>query len=288
MSSLVDIAGDAPGNLATIEKDLAESVAASASNTNSEKAPDKAGTDTTSANLPEKLRGKTLEDIASMYVNLESTYGRMANDLGQQRKLTDRLLDLKRAEDLGKQTPQAADVKTSDLLERPTETLEKFASQRERSLKDTYDQRIAQLEGSLAQQRFEQKHSDYQTTANDPAFVSWVQKSTFRTKVAQAAYNGDWSAADELLTEYKSIKGAVVPKTDDKSGNTNEDGLKAARAASLDSSGASSDGAGSGKATGKIYRRADLMQLRISKPDQYYDEGFQAEILLAHSQGRVK
>lgn len=284
MSSLVDIADDTPGNLATIEKDLAESVAAS--NVNNVEAPVAKTPD--ASKLPEKLRGKSLEDVAEMYINIESAMGRMANDLGTQRKLTDRLLDLKRAEDLGKQAPQAADVKTSDLLERPTETLEKFASQRERSLKDTYDQRIAQLEGSLAQQRFEQKHSDYQTTANDPAFVSWVQKSSFRTKVAQAAYNGDWSAADELLTEYKSIKVTVVPKTDAKSGNTNEDGLKAARAASLDSSGASSDGAGSGKAPGKIYRRADLMQLRISKPDQYYDEGFQAEILLAHSQGRVK
>lgn len=283
MSSLVDIADDITpvGNSDNIVKQLSESVAASGSNT--EIAPSRTSADTT--NLPDKLKGKTLEDIASMYVNLESTYGRMANDLGQQRKLTDRLLDLKRAEDLGKQTPKAEDVKTSDLLENPTQTLEKFASQRDRSLKETYDERIQRLEGSLAQSRFEQKHSDYQTVANDPAFVQWVQKSNLRTRAAQAAYNGDWTAADELLTEYKAQVGSVAvtaPKSDD-SADAN---LKAAKAAGLDSSGASAD-AKRGKG-GKVYSRAELLNLRLRDPDTYYNDAFQSEILLAHSEGRVK
>lgn len=286
MSSLVDIADDITpsGNSDNIIKQLSESVAASGSNTNIEIAPVKTSE---ASNLPDKLKGKTLEDVAQMYVNLESTYGRMANDLGQQRKLTDRLLDLKRAEDLGKQGPKAEDVKTSDLLENPTQTLEKFANQRERSLKETYDERIQRLEGSLAQSRFEQKHSDYQTTANDPAFVQWVQKSSLRTRAAQAAYNGDWTAADELLTEYKATRGTAAVVDAPKSDTSAEDNLKAAKAAGLDSSGASAGGKSSGKG-GKVYSRAELLNLRLRDPDTYYNDAFQSEILLAHSEGRVK
>jgi hypothetical protein len=286
LSSLVDIAEDsAPGNLSSLEAELTSAVTA----TSSEPTKAAPATETSqTSSLPEKLRGKSLEDIANMYVNLESTYGRMANDLGQQRKLTDRLLDLKRAEDLGKQAPPKVEVSTSDFLERPTETLEKFVSGRESQMKETYDQRIAQLEGSLAQQRFEQKHSDGMSLANDPAFVAWVQKSKIRTKAAQAAYAGDWTSADELLTEYKEQRGAAPQKaaSDTAAKPTDEAALQAARAAGLDSSGSGSDG--SSKTAGKIYRRADLMKLRIEKPDTYYDEGFQAEILRAHAEGRVK
>lgn len=283
MSSLVDIAEDnTPGNLSSLEADLTSAVTASSSE------PAKAAPAETpqASSLPEKLRGKSLEDIAHMYVNLESTYGRMANDLGQQRKLTDRLLDLKRSEDLGKQQPKV-EVSTSEFLERPTETLEKFVSTREAAIKETYDSRIAQLEGSLAQQRFEQKHSDGISLANDPAFVAWVQKSKIRTKAAQAAFNGDWTSADELLTEYKEQIGTPAAKVVDvKDPAAAEEAMKAARAAGLDTSGSGSDG--SNKASGKVYRRADLMKLRIEKPDTYYDEGFQAEILRAHAEGRVK
>jgi hypothetical protein len=133
MSSLVDIAEDTPGNLTSLEADLTAAVTASQSEP-VKAAPVGTTTSQTSA-LPEKLRGKSLEDIANMYVNLESTYGRMANDLGQQRKLTDRLLDLKRVEDLGKQQPKAVEVSTSEFLEKPTETLEKFVSSREAARK---------------------------------------------------------------------------------------------------------------------------------------------------------
>jgi hypothetical protein len=40
--------------------------------------------------------------------------------------------------------------------------------------------------------------------------------------------------------------------------------------------------------TGKVYRRADLIRLKMEKPQVYEDPGFQAEILLAYAQGRVK
>ena len=122
MVGIVEIE-EVPGNIVQLEKDLAEAVIQPA---NSESPAPAAATPAGDERLPPKLRGKKLEDIVDMYTNLESQMGRMANDLGQQRKLTDRLLDLKRETDLQSQTPPRVDLKGADLLENPTEALDRL------------------------------------------------------------------------------------------------------------------------------------------------------------------
>jgi hypothetical protein len=67
--------------------------------------------------------------------------------------------------------------------------------------------------------------------------------------------------------------------------NTSTD-LEAARKVSLETS--SGAGGSDGIKKGKTYSRADLMRLRIEDPDSYYDDAFQAEILRAYNEGRVK
>ena len=46
------------------------------------------------------------------------------------------------------------------------------------------------------------------------------------------------------------------------------------------------DTGGSGESTRKIYRRADLIKLRMTDPDRYMS--LQDEILAAYNEGRVK
>jgi hypothetical protein len=46
------------------------------------------------------------------------------------------------------------------------------------------------------------------------------------------------------------------------------------------------DTGGSGEATKKIYRRADLIRLKMTDPDRY--ESLQPEIMRAYTEGRVK
>lgn len=236
--------------------------------------------------LPEKLRGKTREEIASMYVNLESINGRMANDLGAQRRLTDQFLELKRSQDLAGQKPRPQ-VKVDELLDKPTETLERFSAEREAALERQLNERLAALEGNIARTAFVQKHSDYEKIANDPAFVNWIQSSQYRMRAAHAAYQGDWNAADELLSEYKSrqqgstqTRGADAPQRP-------APNLGAARAASLESSSAAGAGPNS-KADAPRFTRVELMELRLHNPDKYYDESFQREVLKAYAEGRVK
>jgi hypothetical protein len=63
-------------------------------------------------------------------------------------------------------------------------------------------------------------------------------------------------------------------------------GLEAARRVGLENGGASN--AAASTKTGKTYRRVDLLRLKQERPDDYYSESFQAEIIAAYNEGRVK
>lgn len=274
---------EAPGNLEQLEKDLLEaSTASQASAEANSKESDKADANDS---LPEKFRGKSANEIAAMYINLESIHGRTANDLGVQRKLTDRLLNLdapsKREADLQRNTPARVEVTSGDLLDKPTETIERVVSAREQALVKPVTDRLDNVERALAESRFLVKHADFATVAASPEFHTWVNSSALRLRAANAAQQGNYDVADELLSEYKSTRSSS--ESNMKQDNPN---LSAARNASLESSGTSQD-AGSQKA-GKIYSRASLIRLKMEKPDSYYDEAFQAEITKAYLEKRVK
>lgn len=234
--------------------------------------------------VPAKLRGKTAAELAQLYQNLESSYGRMANDLGQQRKLTDRLLDLKRAEDLKQNSPEPPKVDRSRLLEDPTAELDRFITARESTRESEATQRLQQIESSLAAREFVSKHPDYEEIGADPGFAEWINRSAFRQRAAATAYNGDWQAADELMSEYKAVRPAKTTDTTTTAADAAKAGVEAARAASLESG----TGAGGNSGSAKTYRRVDLMELRLTKPDTYYDPAMQAEIMKAYAEGRVK
>ena len=281
MNQVVDVAAT-PGNLSKIEADLSEAVVARglSGDTKVETKEEKS-----EEFLPEKLRGKSLKDIAEMYQNLESAHGRMANDLGTQRQLTDRLLDLKRAEDLGRNNgntaPKKVEVSPAELLDKPTEALDRFVSAREAPLVKQVEDRLNQVEAKLMESQFMNRHPDVNNIAKSAEFNAWVAESRTRQRAAAFAARGDFGAADDLLTEFKLTRKTEATKVDQK-GN-----LEAARAASLESGASKADGA-TAKTGGKTYSRADLMRLRIEKPETYYSDDYQAEILQAYADGRVK
>jgi hypothetical protein len=222
-----------------------------------------------------------------MYRNLEAAHGRMANELGTQRQLSDRLLELKRNDDLGQNAPskkpEKVNVTAADLLEKPTEALERFADSREAAVVAQVNDRLNRVEAALVQREFAAKHPDANTVAQSPEFVEWVKASPVRQRAAQAAVQGHFGAADDLLTEFKAIKPAKVVKEEDDEKQNQE----AARKSTLDGGGAGGPDPGN-KKSGKVYSRSDLMRLRIEKPETYYNEDFQQEITIAYAQGRVR
>lgn len=283
MTSLVDPTNE-PGDLDGLQKELTEAVtsttvveageaalAATTSPAPVENALEKA------QELSGKYEGKSASEVAEMHRNLESAYGRMANDLGTQRKLTDRLLDLKRTDDLTSNSPDPVEVSSTELLDNPTQALDKYLSSRESQLAQATDQRLAQMEASMAQERFTTAHPDHDRIANDPAFAEYLQASPLRTRLAQMAVQGDWSVAADLMTEYKSTINQDAPA---------DNATEAARQVGLEAPRQSTEAAA--VKAGKVYRRADLIRLKLEKPDVYADPGFQDEILRAYAEGRVK
>lgn len=291
---LADTADQLPGNPQSIIDDLKSAVAKPAAQT-----PDPAqGNQASVASLnevvpdddqvPAKLRGKTLAELIEVYRNTESALGRANNDLGTQRKLTDRLLDLKRVDDLqtnGSVKPSApAEVSSTDLLSDPTKTLDQFIKSHPLVANNPTEQKFQQLERQLAEERFVAKHPDYAQFVNNEQFNAWVAASPLRQRAAAVASQGDYSIADDLLTEFKSQAKAAAPaaapaKTVEAARNV---GLESGSAAA-----AASSAGGSGKA-GKVYRRVDLINLKLTRPEVYSDPTFQAEIMQAYAEGRVK
>lgn len=276
------------GNLDQLTKDLSEAgTNGSVSNEVVAKKAEKP------SHVPDKFwdaeKGEILvEKLAQSYTSLESTYGRMANDLGTQRKLTDRLLDLKRSDDLRLNggSPEAAkpklpEVKGTELLDDPAAVIAKVV---ETTLQHRDQQAQETAQATAQQSRFDQfvaAHPDYETVATSPEFTTWRDEAPSRKRLGAIAARGDIDAADDLLTEFKALK--AKPVVNDKT--PAEKGLEAARNVGLDSGG---QAPGSSATKGKTYRRIDLLKLKQERPDDYYSESFQKEIISAYNEGRVK
>lgn len=271
------------GNLNDLTKSLAEEAAtltAAAQPT----PPAKEKEQTVEDEVPEKFKGKSVKEIVESYKNLESQLGRMANDLGQQRVLTDRLLNLKRESDLSANggTPRKAEIpqiKATDLADNPSEAINKVVEARLAAREQETATQSAELARQAAAARLIADHPDYQQYVNNSEFMNWVQGSALRRSAAQRAQQGDFDEGNALLTEFKEHKKGVSKQNE-------ETNLEGARKASLESG--SRGNAETGAKGGKTYKRVDLIKLRMEDPDRYYSDEFQSVIMKAYSEGRVK
>jgi hypothetical protein len=91
---------------------------------------------------------------------------------------------------------------------------------------------------------------------------------------ADAGYN--FEMADELLSTFKQIRSVKTQQTQTNGEQVRKQSLKAAGV----------DTGGSGETSQKIYRRADLIRLRINDPKRY--EALSDDIMAAYTEGRVK
>jgi hypothetical protein len=241
---------------------------------------------TQAAQIPDRLKGKSTEELYQIYANLERHAGRLANDLGQQRQMTDQLLQLKRENDLRangatqvQQQAAKAPVSASDLLENPQEALDRYFESKESGTINELKNRLAMQEAQMAQTNFVSRHPDWQEHTNDPTFVEWARQTPWRSNLAAAAARNDLSAADALLTEYKAYQ-PLLQKT------TQSTNLDAARRVGFERTASAGDATSA--ATGPIIRRADSMALRISDPDKYESPAYQNALLSAIRDGRYK
>ena len=225
--------------------------------------------------VPDKYRGKSLAEIAKMHEEAEKLIGRQANEVGELRKLTDEILKQQLANTQPKQQEEAPEVDfwsdPDTYLNKKLETHPDILAARQLQMQTKMQQTAALLQ---------KNHPDFQEIAGSTEFQDWVAKSKVRTQLyVQADKDFDYEAADELLSTYKAINGRKAEEGQQQAKELTASRQKQLKAATVD--------AGSGNETSrKVYRRADLIRLKMTDPARY--EALSDEIMAAYAEGRVK
>ena len=218
-----------------------------------------------------KYKGKSIEDVIRMHQEAEKLIGKQAQEVGEVRKLADDLIK----QTLSKPTTPTEVEPEIDFFEDP----KKAVKQTLESHPDIVAARQAALEMKKMsiQQRLNTEHPDFQQIVQDQGFAEWVKQSPVRLQLyAKADSEFDFDSANELLSTYKALKNVQRQKQVQEAKKVTESALKSA----------SVDSGGTGESSKRVYRRADLIRLRMTDPGRY--EALEPEIMAAYSEGRVK
>lgn len=228
--------------------------------------------ETKTPELPEKYRSKSLEEVIRMHQEAEKLIGKQAQEVGEVRKLADELLKQSIS---SKQQPKDEVEPEIDFFENPQKAVQKTVEKHPDVL--AARQAAAEFRRMQTQQKLAQEHPDYAQLVQDPEFASWVKASPVRVSLyAKADGEFDFDSANELLSTYKQIRGVKTKATEDAGEATRKQNLKTAQV----------DVGGSGESSKRVYRRADLIRLKMTDPGRY--ESLSDEIMKAYAEGRVR
>lgn len=226
--------------------------------------------------IPDKYRGKSVSDIVKMHQEAEKLIGRQAQEVGEVRKLADELLKQQLSQkQLTQNTQENTQQQEVDFFEDPSTAIQKAVSSHPDVV--AAKQAAAQFKAMQSKQALEAKHPDFAQIVSDGEFIEWVKGSPLRLNLySMANVNYDFQAADELLSTFKQIRGAKTQQTQEAGNQLRKQNMKAAAV----------DVGGTGESSKKVYRRADLIRLRMTDPARY--DALQDEIMAAYSEGRVR
>jgi hypothetical protein len=248
--------------------------------------PDSTASDTTEnvttsepvEDLPEKYRGKSVIEIAKMHQEAEKLIGRQANEVHEVRSLADQLLK----QQLDSRAKEAKPIEESleeDFFADPASAVNRQVEKHPAVLEAR--QAALEMKKMKTAQQLSSKHPDFATIASDSGFQDWVKSSAIRLNLfAKADAEYDFESADELLSTYKELRQIKQQNQNVQSAavesKAQEQAMKAATV----------DVGGAGESSRKVYRRADLIKLRMTDPDRYMQ--LSDEIMDAYATGRVK
>jgi hypothetical protein len=232
--------------------------------------------------IPEKYKGKSLDEIVRMHQEAEKLIGRQAQEVGESRKLLDQFI--KQQLEAKHDTQQPSKAQEIDWFEDPAKAVNQ-AVENNPILKQLQEQQAQQAQ-LVALQTIEKAHPDYLEIAQSEDFAQWVQGSKVRMGIFAKANNYDVDSALELLETYKSLRNVKAQKAeqvkaaDESLKKTDEvNRSKALKTAAVQEG-------GTGESTKPVYRRADLIRLRMQDPKRYEDMA--DDILAAYNEGRVR
>jgi hypothetical protein len=231
--------------------------------------------------IPEKYKNKSLDEIVRMHQEAEKLIGRQAQEVGEVRKLADSLLKQQLEAKHDKQPEPAQEI---DWFEDPQKAINQ-ALESNPVLKKLQEQQAVQAQRS-ALDSIQKTHPDFVSVAQSEDFQQWIAGSKVRQRLYAEANNYDVDSALELLDNYKSLRGLKQQKeetskaADEALRKTDGEGRsKALKAAAVQQG-------GTGETGKPVYRRADLIRLRMQDPNRY--ESMADEILNAYAEGRVR
>lgn len=231
--------------------------------------------------VPEKYKGKSLDEIVRMHQEAEKLIGRQAQEVGESRKLLDQYIKQQLEQKHDTQPSKAQEI---DWFEDPAKAVNQ-AVENNPILKQLQEQQAQQAQ-LVAQQTIEKAHPDYLQVAASDDFAQWVQGSKIRMGLYAKASNFDVDSAMELLETYKSLRNIKTQKAEQT--KAADESLKKAddenRSKALKT--AAVQQGGTGESSKPIYRRADLIRLRMQDPSRY--ESMADDILQAYAEGRVR
>jgi hypothetical protein len=225
-----------------------------------------------SNDIPDKYRGKELSDIIKMHQEAEKLIGKQAQEVGEVRKLADELIK----QNLSSRTqPIKEEELEVDFFEDPKKAVQNTINNHPDVL--AARQAGQEFRKMQIQQKLSLEHPDFPQIVQDPDFVNWVKSSPIRIGLhTRADAEFDYDSANELLSTYKQLRSVKAKQTSDAGETQRKSSLKAATV----------DVGGTGESGKKVYRRADLIRLKMQDPNRY--DALSDEIMAAYAEGRVK
>ena len=239
-----------------------------------DKEPDELGeleVEETKPKLPKLYEGKSLEDVIRMHQDANSMIGKQAEEVGEVRRLADELLK----QNLSSKQQQVEVEPEVDFFENPQKAVQATIDKHPDVL--AARQAGQDFKKMQIQQRLNAEHPDYSQVVNDTGFQEWVKSSPIRLGLyARADGDFDFDSANELLSTYKELRGIKAKELGQAETAARTKTMKAAQV----------DVGGSGESSKRVYRRADLIRLKMTDPSRY--ESLNDEILAAYAEGRVR
>lgn len=229
------------------------------------------------AAIPEKYKGKSLDEIVKMHQEAEKLIGRQAQEVGEVRKLADELIKQQLNTNKQDTQPRAEDNEI-DYFADPDKAVN-HAVENNPVVKQLREQAEMQSRQQAAAQ-LQTKFPNFQEIVASDDFANWIKTSKVRLELFAKANNYDYDSAEELLETYTQIRGVKAQQAD----ATLKQGEDVKRTQNLRA--AAVQKGGTGEVGKPIYRRVDLIRLRMQDPERY--NAMQDDIMAAYNEGRVK
>ena len=228
--------------------------------------------------IPEKYAGKTTEELVEMHQNVEKMIGKQANEVGEQRKLIQSLLEAQNKATETTPTKEEAVNFEDQFYADPAQAVNSAIESHPDLIAAKQERKIQAQQHQVSV--LEKAYPDWQEKVATKQFQDWVGDSAIRTemfKKADSEYRPDY--AIELFDMYDKVN--MIDKTKQVQQEETAKRDKALKATSTETRSSSESMGGK-----KVYRRADLINLQVTDPNRY--ASLADEIQSAYVDGRVK